>query len=81
MANGLRWLSALHTAILNQLIFTSLVLVIEVPLGVALAFALPRHGAGATFWIFLLALPPATPCGNLGDPAAVGYRRRFPCGR
>lgn len=57
---------ALHTAILNQLIFTSLVLVIEVPLGVALAFALPRHGAGATLWIVLLALPLATPWGVIG---------------
>jgi glycerol transport system permease protein len=57
---------ALHTAVLNQLVFTSLVLVIEVPLGVALAFALPRHGAGATLWIVLLALPLATPWGVIG---------------
>jgi glycerol transport system permease protein len=57
---------ALYAAILNQLMFTSLVLVIEVPLGVALAFALPRHGAGATLWIVLLALPLATPWGVIG---------------
>jgi len=57
---------ALHAAILDQLIFTGLVLVIEVPLGVALAFALPRHGAGATLWIVLLALPLITPWGVIG---------------
>lgn len=57
---------ALHAALFNQLIFTSLVLVIEVPLGVALAFAIPRHGAGATLWIVLLALPLVTPWGVIG---------------
>ena len=50
----------------NHLIFTSLVLVIEVPLGVALAFAIPRNGAGATLWIVFLALPLVTPWGVIG---------------
>ena len=55
---------ALHAAVLHQIIFTGVVLAIEVPLGVAIAFALPRHGGGATLWVILLALPLATPWGD-----------------
>lgn len=57
---------ALHAAVLHQIIFTGVVLAIEVPLGVAIAFALPRHGGGATLWVILLALPLATPWGVIG---------------
>ena len=57
---------ALHGAVVHQIIFTSLALVIEIPLGVAIAFALPRHGLGATLWVILLALPLATPWGVIG---------------
>lgn len=56
--------SALHAAALRQIVFTGLVLAIEVPLGIAIAFALLRHGGGATLWIILLALPLATPLGG-----------------
>ncbi len=35
-----------HAALLRQLLFTRLVLAIEIPLGLAIALAMPRRGPG-----------------------------------
>ena len=47
----------LHEALGNQFLFSSLVLLIEIPLGVAIALAMPKRGWRASLCLVLLALP------------------------
>ena len=58
--------SRLHEALLRQLVFTALVLAIEVPLGVALARIVPRSGRAASIWLVLLAIPLLVPWNVVG---------------
>ena len=39
--------SRFHDALLRQILFTAIVLVIEVPLGLAIALAMPRRAPGS----------------------------------
>ncbi len=57
---------ALHAALLRSIVFSSSALAIELPLGVAVALAMPRRGAGAACWIIVMALPLVTPWGVTG---------------
>ena len=57
---------ALHGALLRSIVFSSLALAIELPLGIAVALAMPRRGAGAAGWIIVMALPLVTPWGVTG---------------
>ena len=49
---GMRWFEQVlhserfHAALLRQLLFTGIVLAIEIPLGLAIALAMPRRGSG-----------------------------------
>ncbi len=56
----------LHEALLRQLVFTALVLAIEVPLGIALARIVPRSGRAASVWLVLLAIPLLVPWNVVG---------------
>jgi glycerol transport system permease protein len=56
----------LHDALLRQLLFTSLVLAIEVPLGIGLARLLPRSGRATSAWLVLLAVPLLVPWNVVG---------------
>jgi len=56
----------LHDALLRQFMFSGLVLLIEIPLGVLIALALPRQGWRASVCLVLLALPLLIPWNVIG---------------
>jgi glycerol transport system permease protein len=56
----------LHNALIRQIEFSALVLLIEVPLGIALALALPTGGWRASLCLVLLALPLLIPWNVVG---------------
>jgi glycerol transport system permease protein len=56
----------LHDASLRQLLFTTLVLAIEVPLGLVLARLVPRGGRAASAWLVVLAIPLLVPWNVVG---------------
>ncbi|MBX6321943.1 MAG: sugar ABC transporter permease [Rhodospirillaceae bacterium] len=58
--------SRLHDALLRQLAFSALVLVIEIPLGIAIALALPTRGWKVSLCLVLLALPLLIPWNVIG---------------
>ena len=51
---------------MRQIVFTSLVLLIQVPLGVAVALAMPRRGPGVSMCLVLMALPLLIPWNVVG---------------
>jgi glycerol transport system permease protein len=55
-----------HAALLRQLIFTGIVLVIEVPLGLVIALAMPRKGPWVSVCLVLMALPLLIPWNVVG---------------
>ena len=58
--------SRLHDALLRQLLFSGLVLIIEIPLGVLIALAMPRRGWAISVVLVLLALPLLVPWNVIG---------------
>ena len=56
----------LHGALYRQLIFTGAVLAIEIPLGIALALAIPERGWRASLTLVLLAMPLLIPWNVVG---------------
>ncbi len=58
--------SRLHDALLRQIIFTFTVLMIEVPLGIAVALTMPARGWGASVSLVLIALPLLIPWNVVG---------------
>ncbi|MGH8188080.1 MAG: carbohydrate ABC transporter permease [Steroidobacteraceae bacterium] len=56
----------LHRALYRQILFTSAVLVVEIPLGIALALAMPRTGWRASAVLVLLAMPLLIPWNVVG---------------
>ena len=46
-----------HASLLRQLLFTGLILAIEVPLGIAVALSMPRRGPWVSVCLVLMALP------------------------
>ena len=55
-----------HASLLRQIIFTSIILVIEIPLGVAIALAMPRKGPWVSVCLVLMALPLLIPWNVVG---------------
>ncbi len=55
-----------HASLLRQLIFTGTILVIEIPLGVAIALAMPRKGPWVSVCLVLMALPLLSPWNVVG---------------
>ena len=55
-----------HASLLRQLTFTSIILVIEVPLGVAIALTMPRRGPWVSVCLVLMALPLLIPWNVVG---------------
>jgi glycerol transport system permease protein len=53
-------------ALLRQMLFSALVLVIEIPLGILVARSLPRHGARAGVWLVVIAVPLLVPWNVVG---------------
>lgn len=56
----------LHDALIKQLIFSGLVLLIEIPLGIAIALTMPQKGWTASACLVLLALPLLIPWNVIG---------------
>ena len=69
---GVRWFeevmksSRFREALQRQLLFTCLILLIEVPLGVAIALAMPRRGIGLSICLVLMAMPLLIPYNVVG---------------
>lgn len=55
-----------HAALLRQLIFTAIILVIQIPLGVAIALTMPRKGVWVSVCLVLMALPLLIPWNVVG---------------
>jgi glycerol transport system permease protein len=55
-----------HEALKRQLLFTAIILAIEVPLGVAIALAMPRRGAWASACLVLISMPLLIPWNVVG---------------
>ena len=55
-----------HDALLRQVIFTASILAIEVPLGLAIALAMPRKGPWVSVCLVLMALPLLIPWNVVG---------------
>lgn len=55
-----------HAALGRQFLFTGLILVIEVPLGIAIALAMPRQGFWVPVCLVLMALPMLIPWNVVG---------------
>ena len=69
---GLGWFEkVLHSerfqaSLLRQIIFTTIILVIEIPLGVAIALAMPRKGPWVSVCLVLMSLPLLIPWNVVG---------------
>ena len=55
-----------HAALARQLLFTGIILAIEVPLGIAIALAMPRSGPWVSVCLVLMALPLLIPWNVVG---------------
>ena len=70
--NGLDWFEEmatserLHAALGRQIIFSAIILAIEVPLGIYIALNLPKKGFWASFCLVLMALPLLIPFNVVG---------------
>jgi glycerol transport system permease protein len=56
----------LQSALLRQMLFSALVLMLEIPLGIMVAKSLPRGGRGIAFWLVMLAVPLLIPWNVVG---------------
>jgi glycerol transport system permease protein len=69
---GVRWFEAVlhserfHAALGRQLMFTGIILAIQVPLGVAIALTMPRQGPWVPVCLVLMALPLLIPWNVVG---------------
>ena len=69
---GLRWFQSVlaserfHNSLTRQLSFTAIILAIELPLGVAIALAMPRKGPWLSVCLVLMALPLLIPWNVVG---------------
>src|SRR5215475_14583668 len=70
--SGVQWFEQVlhddrfHASLLRQILFTALVLVLEVPLGLAIALAMPRKGPWVSVCLVLMALPLLIPWNVVG---------------
>lgn len=69
---GVKWFQEVlrsdrfHDALMRQLIFTGIILLIEIPLGVAIALTMPRKGPWVSVCLVLMALPLLIPWNVVG---------------
>jgi glycerol transport system permease protein len=70
--NGLGWFEEMiasermHDALLRQILFSAIILSIEVPLGIFIALNMPKKGFWASFCLVLMALPLLIPFNVVG---------------
>ncbi len=71
--SGVRWFEEIlaserfHAALSRQLLFTAIILAIEIPLGVAIALSMPRQGPWVPVCLVLMALPLLIPWNVVGS--------------
>lgn len=69
---GIKWFREVtrserfHDALIRQMIFTAIILAIQIPLGIAIALTMPRKGIGVTICLVLMALPLLIPWNVVG---------------
>ncbi|MBF0377117.1 MAG: sugar ABC transporter permease [Desulfamplus sp.] len=69
---GLEWFrevlgdERLHEALMKQFLFSGLVLLIEIPLGIGIALLMPKKGWGSSLSLVLMALPLLIPWNVIG---------------
>ncbi|MCP4877754.1 MAG: sugar ABC transporter permease [Gammaproteobacteria bacterium] len=69
---GVTWFEAVlrserfHASLLRQLMFTGMILAIEIPLGIAVALSMPRKGPWVSVCLVLMALPLLIPWNVVG---------------
>jgi glycerol transport system permease protein len=69
---GVRWFEEVlhserfHAALLRQIAFTAIILVIQIPLGLAIALCMPRRGPWVSVCLVLMALPLLIPWNVVG---------------
>lgn len=69
---GVKWFEQVlhserfHASFLRQLLFTGMILLIEIPLGIAVALAMPRKGVWVPVCLVLMALPLLIPWNVVG---------------
>ncbi len=69
---GLEWFEEIlhseriHNALGRQILFTSIILIIEIPLGIFIALHMPKKGAWASVCLVLVALPLLVPWNVVG---------------
>ncbi len=69
---GMKWFndvvhsSRFHDSLMRQLLFTAIILAIEVPLGVAIALAMPRKGVWLSVCLVLMSMPLLIPWNVVG---------------
>ena len=69
---GLDWFEQIlasermHDALMRQVIFSAIILAIEVPLGIAVALCMPKRGVWASVVLVLIALPLLIPWNVVG---------------
>ena len=69
---GLKWYEEVlhserfHASLLRQMAFSGIVLLIEIPLGIAIALAMPRKGPWVSVCLVLMALPLLIPWNVVG---------------
>lgn len=69
---GVKWFEEVlkserfHASFLRQLAFTGMILVIEIPLGIAVALAMPKKGVWVSVCLVLMALPLLIPWNVVG---------------
>ncbi len=56
----------LHDALIRQFMFSIMVLLVEIPLGVLVALAMPKEGKGVAFCLVIVALPLLIPWNAIG---------------
>jgi len=70
--SGINWFEDMlnserfHSALMRQFLFTGLILIIEIPLGIAIALAMPRKGPWVSVCLVLMALPLLIPFNVVG---------------
>ena len=69
---GLEWFDEMvhsnrvHSALGRQVLFSAIILALEVPLGILVALSMPRRGAWASFCLVVMALPLLIPFNVVG---------------
>jgi len=70
--SGINWFEDMlnserfHSALMRQFLFTGLILIIEIPLGIVIALAMPRKGPWVSVCLVLMALPLLIPFNVVG---------------